>query len=154
MRIKQRPYNLLLVTAIPLAISGVLGLNKTFDIHLHDTYFIMPLAFFTLIPSMILLVVWFLYVLTKNYLFSNKLAWLHIIISIIFSLFISALPYLATYSWFAGAPRRYYDNTASNGFKIFDNLPEIVVPAFLMLSTAQLLFLINLLIGLSKRTGK
>ena len=51
LRLKQRPYNLLLLTAILPPTVGLFSFNSAMDIHLHDTYYIFPLTYFIWTPS-------------------------------------------------------------------------------------------------------
>jgi hypothetical protein len=140
MGIKQKPYSLLLIAAIPLLIAGLVGANTPVDIHIHATYFIFPLASFFSISSIILAILWLLYVLTKKWLFSEKLSWIHIVSSIVTALLIIALPVVATYCY-----------AGSESIKTYSHLTENVFTAFMLLITGQLIYFTNLCMGLSKR---
>jgi heme/copper-type cytochrome/quinol oxidase subunit 1 len=155
-RLKQRPYHLLLLTAILLFICGLFSFNTPIDIHLHDTYFVFPLSFIIWAPAIILFLFWLLYLVTNQFLFSNKLRWTHIILTVLISLLMLTLPYLATYSYggVLGSPRRYYDYGELNKFKILGNLTDIVVIVFAILLLGQLTYFANLFIGLFKHLGK
>ncbi len=155
MRLKQRPYNLLLLTAILLFIGGQFSLSTPIDFHLHDTYFVFPLTYIIWFPTIILFIFWLLYLATKRFLFSQGLMWTHIILTVITSIFILILPYLGTYSYggLGGMPRRYYDYGEFNIFKIFSNWTNIVVSAFFVLITGQLIYFINLFTGLYKHAA-
>ena len=143
MRIKQKPYSLLIITAILLLIAALFSTNSTVNIHVHATYLMIPLPFFASMPSMLLAILWLLYVLTKKYLYSKKLSWIHVLISIIASLFVIVLPYVATYIY--AEPEHY---------KIFSTLTENILTALVILIIAQLLYFVNLCIGLSKGVEK
>src|SRR5690242_8828642 len=109
-KFKERPYNFLLLTAILLFIASIFNFNVPIDIHLHNTYFIFPLKLLIWLPTIILILFWLLYLLTKRFLFSKALTWTHVILTIICSILLLILPFILTYP-FAGmdAPRRYYD---------------------------------------------
>jgi heme/copper-type cytochrome/quinol oxidase subunit 1 len=156
MKLKQRPYNLLFLNAIILSIGGLFCFNSPIDIHLYDTYFVFPLPFLIWAPTIILFVFWIVYLLTKRFLFSKKLMWIHIILTVIISLFLMVLPYISTYSYggVVGSPRRYYDYGELNRFKILGNLTNIAVATFVILLLGQLAYFINLFVGLYKRIGR
>ena len=81
--------------------------------------------------------------------------WTHIILTVITSLFMLTLPYLATYSYGGvGGPRTYYDYEEFNRFKIFGNLTNIALAIFAFMLVGQLTYFINLFVGLYKRAGR
>jgi len=152
-KFKEKPYNLLLLTAILLFIAGLFSGNFPIDILLHDTYFVLPITYLLWFPSLVLAFFWLLYLLTKRFLFSKVLTWTHIILTITCSVFIHVIPYLSAYSsaGLAGAPRRYYDNGIFNKYKVFSNMNTIILLTFLILVLGQLIYFINLIIGIYKR---
>jgi heme/copper-type cytochrome/quinol oxidase subunit 1 len=150
MQFRQKPYNLFLLAIGLVLIVGLVTYKSTIDIHLHDTYYILPLTILTWIPTIILLLFWLLYSVTKTYLWSKMLIWTHVLLTIIISLVIVASPYLSGYSnaGLPGAPRRYYDHGELNRLHVFNNLSDIVVLAALILIAGQVLYIINLIAGL------
>ena len=155
MRLKQKPYNLLLLTSILLFIVGLFGFDSAMDIHMHDTHFVFPLTYLPWTPSIILLIFWLLYLVTKNFLYSKALTWTHILLTIAACIFILTLPYLLTntYEGFAGMPRRYYDIGQSKTYQFFGELTKTAVVIGFILVAGQLTYLANLAIGLSKHVG-
>ncbi len=155
MRLYQRPYHLLLLTAILLFIGGLFSINTPIDVHLHDTYFVFPLSFLVWVLTLILFFFWSLYLATRQFLFSKKLTWIHVILTVLSSLFMLMLPYLSTYSYSGtGGPRIYYDYEELNRFKIFGNLTSNSITAFAFLLSAQLIYFANLFVGLYKGVGR
>ena len=154
-RLKQSPYNLLLLTSILLFIVGLFSSNSAMDIHMHDTYFVFPLTYFIWTPSIILFIFWLLYLLTKKNLYSIKLTWTHIILTIATCVFILTLPFLLTnsYEGLAGMPRRYYDIGQSKTYQFFGKLTKTVIVTAFILALGQLTYLLNLFLGVSKRVG-
>jgi len=152
-KFKERPYNLLLLTAILLFIAGLFSGNFPIDILLHDTYFVLPITYLLWFPSFVLAFFWLLYLLTKRFLFSKVLMWTHITLTIICSVFIHVIPYLSVYSsaGLAGAPRRYYDNDISNKYRVFNNMNTIILLTLIVLLLGQLIYFVNLIIGFYKR---
>jgi len=138
-----------------LFIGGIFIFDTPIDIHLHDTYFIFPLSFLIWIPAIILFLFWALYLLTKQFLFSKKLMWIHIILTVLSSLFMLMLPYLSTYSYSGvGGPRVYYDYGEFNKFKMFGNLTNMIIRVFAFLLLIQLIYFFNLFVGLYKGVGR
>ena len=156
MKLKQRPYKLFLWAAFLLIISGLFCFNTSVDIHLYDTYFVFPLSFIIWVPAVISFAFWIIYLLTKQFLFSKKLMWIHIILTLLLSLFLMTLPYISTYSdgGLIGSPRRYYDYGEWNRFKILSNPTNTAVITFAILLLSQLVYFINLIVGLIKRVGR
>jgi len=153
MRFRQKPYNLFLFAIGIVFLIGLVTYKSIIDIHLRDTYYILPLTILTWIPTIILLLFWLLYSATKTYLWSKWLTWTHVVLTIILSLVIVASPYLSGYSYagLPGAPRRYFDHGELNRLHVFNNLSEIVVLFTLILFAGQLLYFINLFAGLFSR---
>jgi predicted neutral ceramidase superfamily lipid hydrolase len=150
MQFRQKPYNLFLLAAALIVILGLLTYKSTIDINVSDTYYILPLTILTWIPTMMLLLFWVLYSVTKAYLWSKWLTWTHVVLTIIISLVMVTSPYLSGYSYSGvpGAPRRYYDHGELNRLHVFHNLSDIVVLAALILIGGQLLYFVNLFTGI------
>jgi heme/copper-type cytochrome/quinol oxidase subunit 1 len=90
--------------------------------------------------------------LTKRFLFSTALMWIHIIFSIFCFAFILISPYLSTFSekGLAGMPRRYFDYSELSLWDLFNYFSPFVKAALLSLILGQLLYFSNLFVGLSK----
>jgi cytochrome c oxidase subunit I len=149
-KFKQRPHNLLLLTAILLFIAALSGFNSGFDIYFHGTYYVVS----SIWPLTIILIsFWLVYWFTSHILFSKALTWTHIILMIICSMLLVIIPLIFTYSYagIAGAPRRYYDYSSFNGFKINENLtPKILITIFILL-LGQTIFVLNLIVGIFEK---
>ena len=150
-KFKERPYNLLLLTAILLFIVALFSFNVPVDIHFPDTYYIVPLALLIWLPTIILVLFWLLYLLTKRFLFFKILTWIHIILTIIFSILILILPFVFTTSFTViGTPRPYYDfNGLHRG-----NITEMIPLILLILLLGQATYFVNLLVGIIKKVGR
>jgi cytochrome c oxidase subunit 1 len=123
----QRPYNLLLISAILFFITGLLSFNTSMDIHFHDTYIIFSSTYFLWILAIMLFLFWMLYMATKSFLYSKKLSWTHICFTILSSLFLFVLPIFIpnSYNGLAGMPRRYYDFSSRESFYMFGRFPKM-----------------------------
>jgi heme/copper-type cytochrome/quinol oxidase subunit 1 len=62
-QIKQKPYNLFLPAAALFLLASLFPLNQnsTFDLHLHDTYFIIAHTHFFWVLAIIALFMWVVY---------------------------------------------------------------------------------------------
>ena len=49
------------------------------------------------------------------------------------------------------APRRYYDNDISNKYRVFNNMNTIILLTLIVLILGQLIYFINLIVGISRR---
>ncbi len=152
MKLKTGPYHLLFFTSIILFIGGLFGYESTIDIHIRATYFIIPLSYLVWVPAIFLFVLWILYLLTKKFLYSKILLWLHIILTIITSLFMLIVPYISTYAYGgkAGSPRQYNEYGELNQFKMFSNITNILVTILVFFILVQLAYFINLFVGMYK----
>jgi len=155
-QLKQRPYNLLLLTGIILFVVGLFSLNSAIVINMYDTYFVFTLAYFIWIPCVILLIFWLLYLATRKKLYSKALTWTHIFLTIAGCVFILTFPNLLTnsYEGLAGMPRRYYDIGQSKTYQFFGELTKTGVAIALILALGQITYWLNLFIGLSKHQGR
>ena len=152
LKIKQRPYNLLLGTAIVLTIASLLNLNYPIYIYGRDEYFF-SLTTLRWLPTLLLALLWLIYLSTNRVLFSGTLTWTHIILTILCSIFITIIPYLA--QWLRPplfSPRRYYLYSGIRGFvwafKQFDNIKKAVIISFSSLIAGTMIYFVNLFTGL------
>lgn len=138
-----------------MCIGGLFSSKTPIYIHIYYTYFIIPFPIIIWLASMILFLFWFIYWISKQSLYSNKLMWLHITLTVLTSFIILTLPYLSRYANnVVAGPRRYYDNAELNSFKIFGNLTNITLATFAVLLISQLTYFINLFLGLYKGADK
>lgn len=154
LQINQKPFNLLLLTAILSFLAGLSQINVLIDIHLHDTFFVLPLAYFIWSFSLILIILWLLYRATEKMLFSKKLSFVHIISTIVCCLFILILPYIINpYKGLAGMPRIYSENGQTKTYNFLGDISNNSVILISILVFVQLFFLLNFFIGLYRRTN-
>ncbi|MFT3822540.1 MAG: hypothetical protein QM731_01420 [Chitinophagaceae bacterium] len=156
-RLNERPYNLLFFSAIIVFIAGyLLSGNSTLDIHMHDTYVVLPAAYYAWVPALLLLVAGVFYFIARNVLYSKRLSWIHIGCTIFICLFLVLMPFLSgsSYEGLAGMPRRYFDYSSSDWTAIFSRLPITTIIILLTGACVQLIFVVNLAIGLWLRLKK
>lgn len=153
MHIGKHPYHLLPMAAVAIAIVALLGGNSTVDIHLHDTYFVLPSVAFIWFSVAALLLLWILYMFTKNVLYSLRLSRIHIFLSILTALFIAILPYLLTL-----IVKEYADlsfqNFSDRAAVIGDKVRTFSIAAMILILAGQSIWLVNLVLGivLNKRS--
>lgn len=143
-------------TGVLLLFVGLFAFKFPIDIMLGDMSFVFSLVNYIYAAPIILIVFWLVYEATKNILYSNKLSWIHIILTIATSLFIFALPFNMTnsYQGLAGMPRRYYDYGLFNSFNIFGELAPTVIIVFLIAIIGHITYFVNFFIGLYKSTTR
>jgi len=147
MKLRSRPYHLLLFAGILFVLlSFFTGQNDTTDIHLHDTYLVIGHAQILWFFAFLALLIWFIYTIINRFLYSRTLAWIHIVITLI-ALSLLAWTVLFKFNAMAGAPRRYEDWSAFDAYTKFN---QVITTFVLIAMFAQLLFLLNFLIGVFK----
>jgi cytochrome c oxidase subunit 1 len=145
--IKTKTYHLLAITALLSAVISFLFTNGSLDINLHDTYFVISYAVVYQLIAIILIMVWTIYALAINVLPSLWLSWAHVLITttIVALLLCKQIHFIGL----DGAPRRYYAFSEVQKKQQDTFLTSIIITAaFLM---GQLLFIINLVMGIAKK---
>lgn len=117
--------------------------NSALDIHLYDTYLVMPNYFPLFFVALVFAVFaatyhWFGKIFKKQ--MNYTLGYIHFWISFLGISFI-VLP--IQYAGLAGMPRRYYDYSDSSKFDAFSNQITLVSVLTFLLISAQLLFVFN-----------
>ncbi len=148
------PAMLFAIGFVSLFISGGLtGIwlgNSSLDIHLHDTYFV--IAHFHLVmgvASMFGMFAGIYHWFPKMYgrYMNNTLAYLHFWITIAGAYCIF---WPMHYEGLAGMPRRYYDFSNWESFKMFGGLNEFISIVSMIVFAAQLLFIFNFFYSIFK----
>ncbi|MBS1734644.1 MAG: cbb3-type cytochrome c oxidase subunit I [Bacteroidetes bacterium] len=145
--IRFTPGMLFAIGFVSLFISGGLtGIflgNSSLDIHLHDTYFV--IAHFHIVMGVASFFGMFAGVyhwfpkMFGRYL-NNTLAYIHFWITIIGAYMIF---WPMHYEGLAGMPRRYFDYSNWESFKMFAGLNEFISTVAMIVFAAQLLFVFN-----------
>jgi hypothetical protein len=140
--IYQKPYMLLLVMGLIVFFLSFGVANDSVDIHFHDTYIVITYRPIIWAFAIFLMALGIVYRICHVILFSAYLSWIHIVTTIlVLGFIISFIFTLNTYS--GGMPRRYLDITAS--------VPTKYSWSLFILLIAQLLLLLNILLGLLKK---
>src|SRR5215216_5757082 len=134
------PYVLFFVSGVLLAILSFFS-QATIDFHVHDTYFIIAKAHFLIALSALFLFFWIAYVAANKIIYKRSLVWLHLAFTI--------LPTLVILFFIVWGYSYYI--LKSSPFKAFQQLNQIFGIALLVLVFAQLIFLINMIIGIIQK---
>ena len=149
MKIKRNPFHLLLLNAFFLFFVSLFIPNKEIDIHFHDTYFILPIKYLIWFPTLVQFAFWIFYLTTKQYLFSNLLSWIHILLLLSTSLF-TLFP---TYFLFHFASKSItipWTFAALKNLRSYQIHSDLVSSSFFVLIGCSLIYITNLIIGLLK----
>jgi hypothetical protein len=150
LQLKQSPYNLLLYAALVLiSTSFFIDQNKTADIHVHDTYFIIAQTQLYWLFACIIWVLWFLYLTTRKLLYSKSLTWTHVVITLFTVVFLNFLLYFGNDLLYQPA-KPFVDS-----WKAYDannRNKRLIEISVLVLVIGQITFIVNLVAGLFKRT--
>jgi heme/copper-type cytochrome/quinol oxidase subunit 1 len=152
LNLKELPYSLLLLTALLLFAVGFFVTN-TIDIHLHDTYFVLPFRLLIWSMAIIFVLLWVLYLVTKKALLSKTLSWIHILLTILSCLFLITMFYWMNdhYEGLAAMPRRYLASGITEQYDYLNNQAKATWLSMLILMFSQITYVVNLSVGLYQR---
>ena len=142
---------MLLLTGLLLVLASfIMTQERTVDIHLHDTYYVIAQGHVFIFLAFIVWVLWFLYLLTRKLLYSKTLTWIHVIITLLTLLF---LLFLLNFGGdtFNPTPRRYLDASNWTTFNRYEQGMQWIAYTLLALFLAQIIFIVNLIVGIIKR---
>ncbi len=131
-------------------LTGVFLGNSSLDIHLHDTYFVVAHFHIVMgVASMFGMFAGIYHWYPKMYgrHLNNTLAYIHFWVTIIGAYLIF---WPMHYEGLAGMPRRYYDFSNWESFKMFDGLNEFISFVALIVFAVQLLFIFNFFYSIFK----
>jgi len=150
MRIKSRPYNLFLLAGIIFVVSSLFTINqnKTVDIHLHDTYYIIGRTHILWLLTFLAFFVWALYILTNRFLLSKALTWAHVIITLLTLLLLET--FFFGFNFTDHPTRRYLDYSNWNSFDVYAQYSKTIVIIVIALVLGQVVFVVNFIGGLFK----
>ncbi|MEO6638153.1 MAG: cbb3-type cytochrome c oxidase subunit I [Ginsengibacter sp.] len=131
-------------------LTGVFLGNSSLDIHLHDTYFVVAHFHIVMgVASMFGMFTGIYHWFPKMYgrHMNNTLAYIHFWVTIIGAYLIF---WPMHYEGLAGMPRRYYDYSNWESFKMFGGLNEFISFVALIVFATQLLFVFNFFYSIFK----
>lgn len=121
--------------------------SATIDLHLHDTYFVIAHTQVFWLLAIIAFFVWALYLLTNKTLYSKKLTWTHVIITIL-TLFLFVLILFFGESFLNPFPRLYNDFSEWNSSDNYNSYTKTISLSIFVLLWGQIIFVLNLIVGL------
>jgi len=148
--LKSHPYTLLGVAGFLMGLISCLAIDTdAFDINLHDTYFVIASVSLYRIFAIVLLFCWSVYVISNRLQLSYVLILVHVVTTL--ACLISVIT-LQSHHWgLSGPPRRYYAFSEFEKMRNPFNTVKVYAIVLLAFILAQLVFLINLSIGLIKK---
>ncbi|HEY0356771.1 MAG TPA: hypothetical protein VGC29_11230 [Flavisolibacter sp.] len=150
MRLQQNPHHFLLHTGLALVLASFLiDQDKTLDIHIHDTYYIIAQTHLFLAFGFLVGLLWVLYLLLRKILYSKILTRVHIISTIVIVLF---LVFIFQFNQiFPQYPRRYLDLGKWSHSQFDHPVMKWMFYGFISLLLFQCVFVINIIAGIAKR---
>ncbi len=143
LNIKERPYGLLLFTAIALSLALVFP--PIVHINFQDkTMFSFPLAIMIWIIPLYLITSWLLYLLTKSFLYSMSITRIHVIITVSTTILTVIVLYIGI-NPLQPVSQDYYDTSLIDRQKLIGNTMRIL---FIIFVCGQCTYLANVLLGL------
>jgi heme/copper-type cytochrome/quinol oxidase subunit 1 len=142
-KIKEKPFLLLIIPIVLFWFFYIIPSdNASIDIQTHDVYFVIAQRDMYLAMSLFFLFFLVLYFILNRFFYSKKLIWLHVVLTTI-PLFL--IFYLQT-AFNDIKPRNYYS------FNELESINEIMMVSFLVIFFSQFLFLINIIVGVLKKS--
>ena len=124
--------------------------DKTLDIHVHDTYYVIAQGHVYIFLALVVWFLWALYLVTRKILYSKSLTWIHVIITLLTLLF---LLFLLNFGGdlFNQSPRRYLDYSVWKTFNRYEQDTRWITYFTIALLLGQITFFVNLIVGIVKR---
>ena len=142
------PQDLFLLTALLMFIYSFVSKENTIDIHLHDTMFVISSKHFIWAFAIICLSGWGLYSLTRKFLWTGYLSWIHVGITV----FILCLCVTVNIWHDVILPPVKREVVSWETFQEDQNRAQrIYFPIAILFVVGQLAYIINILGGLTKR---
>ena len=137
--LKERPYGLLLFTAIALSLAlGLLSIAIDFQ---DKTAFRVPLAIFVWIIPLLLIFFWLLYLLTGRFLYSVTITWAHVLITVSTTILIVVVLLIV----FTPLQTTLHRFSSMDRVELIGNVTRVV---FITFVCGQCAYVANVLLGL------
>jgi cytochrome c oxidase subunit 1 len=150
LNLKSNPDALLGIAGFLMGVISFLPINTdAFDINLHDTYIVIASVSLYRVFAVVLLFCWSVYIVANRLQLSHVLIWLHVVTTLV--ALISFIILQSRYWGLSGIPRRYYVFTEFEKMRDPFNTVKVYIIVLFAFILAQLLFLVNLSIGLIKK---
>lgn len=144
MKIFSQPYNLFgIVGLMTILFSAFYNTNRTLDLYIHDTVFIVSASQVLKTLAAILLFIWLIYLFILKNVFSQTITWIHTIGTMLVAVYILVITYNIQ-----DTGRAY-----SNGWTSFERMDRFSFIGLIFL-ICQFLFVFNIIASLIKFRGK
>lgn len=145
MKILRPLHNILLIVSALFFLAAFLTLRRTLDINLYDTIYIVPFSRIFMAGAVYLSLLWLMYTFTFRFLFSPKLYKVHVVGSAILFIII-----VTCSLWNSQIIEQYTRNNPLQKIQLATQIGNGIAIASLLLTSIQLLYPLNLIIGLIK----
>lgn len=147
MRIIQRPYHLLLLAGIILLLSSFFtDASHSFDIHVHDTMYVIAQTQVHILLASVLWVLWLICIAVRKILVSPILIWIHVVITILAVLSLNYRLFLGTEMEYQ-RPVPKLDSSVWKDSLLIDSPTKWILYSIVGFLVGQISLLINLLLG-------
>lgn len=138
------PYRLFILAALALLVASFFTADQTVDVHLHDTYFVFDLPSLLWAMSFGLFLLWLLYEVNKRLLYSQQLTRVHVGLTLV-----GLAVALGVALWINKRLNNRSPLSLDDAYS-FLWLERTLWFSILLLVAAQLIFVVNLVIGLMR----
>lgn len=147
-KLTNQPYFLFLLTGTVLIVITLFLFGQSFDFHLHDTYFVVPVNYFIWALAGLFFWGWIIYKFTDKFLWTKKLIWIHVLTTLFLLILLSTISF-----WHDKILPPIKREAISYQDLIDDQKREAIIayPVFALFALGQAAYLINLIVGLIKR---
>lgn len=148
MRPFSPPYQWFLWAALLLLGASFFRADLRADIHLHDTFFVFDLAHLLRTMAFGTFLLWLLYLVNKSYLHSAKMTRIHVVVTLA-----SLVALLGITLWISNM-RDELLPTRQDAWTTYYRSRQVQMIALTLLAAAQVVFLMNLLMGVKRAFRK
>jgi heme/copper-type cytochrome/quinol oxidase subunit 1 len=147
--------NYLTATAAVLFLVSLFFGNRQFDLHLHDTYYVIAIRQYFILLSFLLLAIWTIYKLMDGFLYSAILTRIQVTATIVSVIAFALLPVVMNQYYVPG--NRPTLSMLRDAVKMDSYMADLrnfelaFLITILLFTAAQILLLVNIVTGISKR---
>lgn len=150
----MKSYNSFLVFALALLLYSFLVLGELVDVHLHDTYYVVPTVFFIWGFSFYFIVLWILYRLTSRFLSSNVLSWIYVGFTLISAAVMTSVVTLLTEEYSVKNLVAYSPETFTRRFEFQNIVTKLFIWSGAVFIIIQIMYISHVVTGMFFRKGK
>ncbi|HTN08954.1 hypothetical protein [Agriterribacter sp.] len=146
MSLLSKPYHMLALWAVLLIMLSFIPISHAMDMPVQGASYVLSYVDTLRAGAMLLLLLWILYMITIRILFSAVLIWIHIVITLLLMAFIVFLFFRLSGHDASGEVKELSFQT---GIRYQMMVPVLI----LLLLLTQLMYIINLLLGVMRRVN-